>query len=169
MTFGAPREGGLIARDVVNHWSEESLTSIFSGFGEERYAKALARAIVDARTHAPIETSGALARIIERALPRRGKIHPATRIFQAIRIAVNDEFGALHEALPKALAVLAPSRRLAVISFHSGEDRIVKNIFRAAAARGEGEASKKPIIPTRVEITENARARSAKLRLFIKK
>ena len=170
MTF--QKEGAAFtARDVVNLWSEENLTLILSGFGEERYARRIAHAIVAARRAKPIETSGELAALVRAALPpsaRRSAIHPATKTFQAIRVAVNDERGALTEGLRKALTVLAPGGRIVVISFHSGEDRIVKRIFKEAEKNGAGNTNKKPIIPSREEVRTNPRARSARLRIFKK-
>lgn len=169
MTFRTGSEAGVTAREVVNRWSEESITAILKGFGEERKARAIARAIVAARAHHPIETSRALADIISTVKGvSRGRTHPATRAFQAIRMAVNDELPALTEGLGKALALLAPGGRLAVISFHSGEDRIVKRMFREAQTGGAGTASKKPLVPSREEVRENPRSRSAKVRIFIR-
>lgn len=162
-------EGVLTARQVVNEWGEENLATILQGFGGERYAKRIARAIVAARERAPIETSKALADIVSSAVPRSGRIHPATKTFQAIRMAVNDELPALEEGLCKALAALNAGGRIVVISFHSGEDRIVKRFFKEAEKNGIGTTSKKPIVPSQEEVWNNPRSRSAKLRIFIKK
>lgn len=160
------------ARDVVNNWSEKSLSDIIYGFGEERYARKIANAIVSAREEKPIETSGELADIIINAVPasyRHGKIHPATRTFQAIRIAVNDELGALRDGVIKGFERLAPGGRMAVISFHSLEDRIVKDFFREMKNQGKAELiTKKPLTPSIEEISENPRSRSAKLRIISK-
>ncbi len=164
-------EGKPTAREVVNRWSEENLATILEGFGDERRARRIARAIVLAREAKPIETSKGLADIIAAALPpraRSGKTHPATRAFQAIRMAVNDELSALAEGLSKAFAALKQGGRIAVISFHSGEDRIVKRFFKEAEKRDEGSTSKKPVAPSPSEVSANARARSAKLRVFVK-
>lgn len=164
--------GEVNARDVVNNWSEKSLSDIIYGFGEERYARKIANAIVSSREVKPIETSGELADIIINAVPasyRRGKIHPATRTFQAIRIAVNDELGALRDGVIKGFERLAPGGRMAVISFHSLEDRIVKDFFREM--KNEGKATlltKKPLTPSIEEISANPRSRSAKLRIISK-
>jgi 16S rRNA (cytosine1402-N4)-methyltransferase len=148
MTFGKRKEG-LTAREIVNRWDEKNIAAVIRGFGEERQANRIARAIVAARMRKPIETSGALAEIIARVLRRRGRIHPATKTFQALRIAVNDELGALAEALPKCFRSLAAGGRMAVISYHSGEDRIVKSFFRAKAKDGAGLLlTKKPVVPT---------------------
>lgn len=173
MTFQAePREGALTARAIVNEWAEESLIDIFKGYGEERFAGRIARAIVYAREIKPIETTGELAGIIENAVPRfvrYGKIHPATKVFQALRITVNDELGALREGLAKGFARLAPHGRIAVISFHSLEDRIVKNFFKERADEGSGIlVTKKPIVPSDQEIAHNSKSRSAKLRILEK-
>lgn len=167
MTYG---EGGETAADIVNASSEEELADILFTYGEERFARGIARSIVARRAHERILTTAQLVRAIEEGVPawyRRRKIHPATKTFQALRIATNDEIGALREGLAAALAALAPGGRLAVISFHSIEDRIVKNMLRDAVQAGAGErASKKPIVPSRSEIRANRRARSAKLRVF---
>ncbi|MDD3531160.1 MAG: 16S rRNA (cytosine(1402)-N(4))-methyltransferase RsmH [Candidatus Pacebacteria bacterium] len=166
MTYG---EGGETAADIVNTSSEEELADIIFTYGEERFARSIARSIVAARAKERILTTGALVAAIESGVPawyRTGKTHPATKTFQALRIATNDELGALKEGLAAALAVLAPRGRLAVISFHSIEDRIVKNVLRAEAEAGQGEATKKPVSPSRTELLANRRARSAKLRVF---
>ncbi len=167
MTYG---EGGETAADIVNTYSERQLADLIYTYGEERFSRGIARAIVDARAKERILTTGALVAAVEAGTPRwyhTRKIHPATKTFQALRIAVNDEFAALREGLTQALDALAPHGRLAIISFHSSEDRIVKNILRGAADRGIGSLSpKKTIVPTRAEILANRRARSAKLRIF---
>ena len=167
MTYG---DSGETAADIVNTSSEEELANIIFTYGEERFARPIARAIVAARAKSRILTTGALVAAITAGTPKRyheGKIHPATKTFQALRIAVNDELGALREGLAAALNSLAPGGRLAVISFHSIEDRIVKNNLRSAAEAGQGVLSpKKPIVPTRAEVLANRRARSAKLRVF---
>ena len=156
----------------MNTWGEESLADIFYGFGGERYSRRIARAIVERRGKKPFTTSRELADAIATAIParyRHGKIHPATRTFQALRIAVNDELGALTEGLQAAWQLLKPGGRIAVISFHSVEDRLVKNTFAQWKKSGEGELfSKKPIVPSRAEEQENPRARSAKLRVVQK-
>lgn len=167
MTYG---EGGETAADIVNSSSEEDLSDIIYGYGEERFARGIARAIVVARGEERILTTGALVKAIEAGTPawyRQRKIHPATKTFQALRIAVNDEIGALREGIAAALSALAPGGRLAVISFHSIEDRVVKNLLRDAAKSGLGTVNpKKPITPSRAELLANRRARSAKLRVF---
>jgi 16S rRNA (cytosine1402-N4)-methyltransferase len=167
MTYG---EGNETAADIVNSSSEADLADLISAYGEERFARGIARAIVAARAEARILTTGALVRAILAGTPRwyhTQKIHPATKTFQALRIATNDEIGALRDGLSAALRSLAPGGRLAVISFHSIEDRIVKNILRDAAEAGLGTMNpKKPIAPSRAEVAANRRARSAKLRVF---
>lgn len=173
MTFGRKiKEEDITAYDVVNEWEERNLSDVIYGYGEEKYARRIARAIVQRREKGPIKTSLELSEIIKRAVPifyRFGRIHPATRTFQAIRIAVNDELRALEEGLNKGFDILAGSGRMAVISFHSLEDRIVKNFFRSKLADDMGELiNKKPIIPSDEEIKRNPRSRSAKLRIFKK-
>jgi 16S rRNA (cytosine1402-N4)-methyltransferase len=178
MTFKSnASEEDTTAYDVVNKWKEESLADVIYGYGEEKYARRIARAIVEARKGEKgekneIKTSGQLAEIVKGAVPmfyRFGRIHPATRTFQAIRIAVNDELQALEEGLLKGFGILGGGGRMAVISFHSLEDRIVKNFFKLLAAEEKGEIlNKKPITPSEEEINKNPRSRSAKLR-FIQK
>lgn len=167
MTYG---ESGETAADIVNSSSEEDLADLIFTYGEERFARPIARAIVAARAKERILTTGALVEAIKAGTPKwyqQGKTHPATKTFQALRIAANDEIGALREGLAAALRALAPGGRLAVISFHSIEDRIVKNTLRDAVEAGQGLLSpKKPITPSRAEILKNRRARSAKLRVF---
>src|SRR5205814_2460306 len=123
----------LDARAIVNEWPEKELVTIFRRYGEERYARQIAKAIVRRRRDEPFERTGELVDTIRAAIPapaRFGEGHPAKRVFQALRIAVNDELGSLETALPAALAMLRPGGRLAVISFHSLEDRIVKHFLR---------------------------------------
>ncbi len=175
MTYGegGPSNGlgtGETAADIVNTYSERQLADLIYTYGEERFSRGIARAIVDTRAKERILTTRALVAAVEAGTPRwyhTRKIHPATKTFQALRIAVNDELAALREGLTQALDALAPNGRLAIISFHSSEDRIVKNILRDAADRGIGSLSpKKAIVSTRAEILANRRARSAKLRVF---
>ncbi|NLE07177.1 MAG: 16S rRNA (cytosine(1402)-N(4))-methyltransferase RsmH [Parcubacteria group bacterium] len=173
MTFKSNTdEEDTTAYDVVNKWSEDSLVSILQGYGEERYAKRIAKSIVSARKLKPIETSKTLAEIVKNAVPvfyRFGRIHPATRTFQAIRIAVNDELNALQEGLKKGFQILKQDGRMAVISFHSLEDRIVKNFFKLLSSEDQAEIiTKKPIVATEEELIRNPRARSAKLRIIKK-
>ncbi len=161
---------GETAADIVNSSSETALADLIFTYGEERFARGIARAIVEARSKERILTTEVLVSAIKVGTPKwyhEGKINPATKTFQALRIAVNDEIGALREGLSAALNSLSPLGRLGVISFHSIEDRIVKNILRDAVHAGLGTLlSTKPIVPTRSEILANRRARSAKLRVF---
>jgi 16S rRNA (cytosine1402-N4)-methyltransferase len=175
------------ARDLVNGASERELIDIFRGYGEERYAKQIARAIVRRRKEQPFERTGVLVETIKAAIPapaRFGEGHPARRVFQALRIAVNDELAALEAALPAALDTLRPGGRLAVISFHSLEDRIVKRYFRReehgctcppdfpVCVCGREPSlrvlTKKAIRPSAEEIALNPRAGSARLRAALK-
>ncbi len=169
MTLSAETKmGEVTAKEAVNEWSEESLADVIYGFGGERQARRIARAIVRAREEVPIETSAQLAHVIERAVHRRGKVHPATRTFQALRIAVNDELGALEQLLGDVPELLTPGGRVAIISFHSLEDRLVKHAFRAYEKGGVGTTQKKPIVPSPEEVARNPRARSARLRILFK-
>lgn len=178
------QQQALSAYEVVNDWSRQELRRILWEYGEERYAPQIAAAIDRARQQQPIETTVQLADIIRAAMPpaaRREKQHPAKRSFQAIRIAVNDELMAVQEAMERAIDALAPGGRLAVITFHSLEDRIVKNAFQKAAQgctcpkdfpicvcgnKAKVKlAARKPTLPSTEEIARNPRARSAKLRV----
>lgn len=160
------------AADIVNTWDEEDIANVIYAYGEEQFARRIARDIVAAREKAPIKTTTDLVKIITNAVPvfyRRGRINPATKTFQALRIVVNDELGSLQTALEKGFDKLVPDGRFAVISFHSLEDRIVKNFFREKDRVGEGEIiNKKPILPSPEEVKENPRSRSAKLRVIKK-
>lgn len=173
MTFRAePKEGDLTAREIVNEWGSDSLTDIISGYGEEKFAWRIAQAIVAAREKKPIETTAELTEIVRMALPafaRHAKLHPEAKTYQALRIAVNDELGALREALTKGFERLAPGGRMAVISFHSLEDRIVKEFFKKWADEERGTIlTKKPIAPGEEELAVNPKARSSKLRIIEK-
>lgn len=178
-----PSDGGATAADLVNTWDEGELADIFYRYGEEPLGRKLARAIVRAR---PFSTTSELAAAIERAAPRRHDqhLHPATRVFQALRIAVNDELDTLAATLPHAIDLLAPRGRLAVISFHSLEDRIVKEAFKLASTdcicppktpicvcghkATVRPLTKKPLTADDAEIAQNPRSRSAKLRVVEK-
>lgn len=178
-----PTSQAVSAADIVNGWGEAELADLFYNYGEEHDSRRLARAVVTGR---PFATTRQLADAIERAArrPKPGKktIHPATRVFQALRIAVNDELGAVERVLPLAINLLRPGGRLAVISFHSLEDRLVKTAFRAASLEvvsppgmrlDEQRAlvrlvTRKPITAGEAEITANPRSRSAKLRVVEK-
>jgi len=158
---------GLSAAEILNSWSERAIALILKGFGEERHAKIIAKRIVERRKEKPFKTTNDLVEVVG---GKQGKIHPATKTFQAIRIAVNEELDALEEGLAKAFSLLSSGGRLAVISFHSLEDRIVKNFVRDRVKNEEANSiTKKPIIPTDIEVRENPRARSAKLRILEKK
>jgi 16S rRNA (cytosine1402-N4)-methyltransferase len=168
-------EGPLMARDLIRRLSAEEMTKILREFGEERWAGRIAKAIARQRRVRPLETTGDLVKVILSAVPSyRSRIHPATRTFQALRIAVNEELSCLAEFLRECPGLLRPGGRLAVISFHSLEDRIVKEHFRSWGRRRKGEISPfrlltpKPVVPSPEEIRNNPRARSAKLRAIEK-
>jgi len=168
MTFSKSPEG-VTAEQIVNEWGEDTLTTLLESYGEEKQARRIARRIVEARGTSRISTTLQLADVVESVVKRRGKIHPATKTFQALRMAVNDEFQGLREGLLKAWEVLLPHGRLAVISFHSIEDRTVKDYFRELAQSGAGKLiTKKPIVPAQEEVARNPRSRSAKLRIIEK-
>jgi 16S rRNA (cytosine1402-N4)-methyltransferase len=176
--------GSLSAREVVNEWDERELATIFRRFGEERFARQIARAIVLRRSEQPFERTADLVETIKGAIPaprRFGDGHPAKRVFQALRIAVNDELAALERVLPAAVSMLRPGGRIAVISFHSLEDRIVKRFF-AAEARGcvcppdlpvcvcgrepvLRLLTRKAVRPSPAEVADNPRSASARLRV----
>lgn len=173
MTFATPSENPLVtAMSIVNSWKEETLADIIYGYADERYAKRIAKKIIETRQEKEIKTTNDLVEIISQAVPavyRKGKIHFATKTFQAIRMAVNDELGALQEGLEKGFMRLRSGGRMSVISFHSGEDRIVKNFFRDKAKDKKGILiNKKIITASEEEIRKNPRSRSAKLRIIEK-
>jgi len=161
---------GITAAEIVNSYPKDELANIIWKFGEERASRRIADAIWQARRKTKITTTRQLADIVTVAKGgRRGRIHPATQTFQALRIAVNEELDTLTQTLPQAIELLNPQGRLAVISYHSLEDRIVKHIFRDIAKTGSIQLiTKKPITPTREEIQNNPRSRSAKLRIITK-
>lgn len=170
MTLGDPADYSFTARDIVNEWDEHVLADIIFGYGEERFARRIAKRIVETRVETPIETSKQLSDIIISAYPaaaRHGRTHVATKTFQAIRIAVNEELAVIEELIEQGLNLLSPGGRLAIITFHSIEDRVVKHAFKAAAAAERGVViTKKPITASSEELENNPRARSAKLRIF---
>lgn len=178
MTMGNPSKYSFTAADIVNNWSEESIADIVFGYGEERYARCIARNIMNYRSKKKIETTFELAEIVKMSLPKhlrssagmrgRKRIHPATKTFQALRIAVNDELNALKEGLESGYRSLIKGGRMAVISFHSLEDRIVKNFYKESALSGAKIITKKPIAASDQELAENHRSRSAKLRIIEK-
>ena len=160
---------GATAAESIRSVDERTLADVIYEFGEERHARRIARAIVEARGRGVIDTTGQLADIVRRAIPRKGysRIDPATRTFQAIRIWVNRELEGLETFLADAAQRLAPGGRMAVISFHSLEDRIVKHTLRGLQAAGEiglTVRTKRPVVPSETEVERNPRARSAKLR-----
>jgi 16S rRNA (cytosine1402-N4)-methyltransferase len=161
------QSAGETAADLVARSTERELADAIYQYGEERFSRRIARAIVDARRDTPVATTGRLAAIVRRAIPRRGaRIDPATRTFQALRIWVNRELDGLDRFLEDAVRRLRAGARLVVITFHSLEDRIVKHTLRGLESRGAGVKvlTKKPIVPTDAEVSRNPRARSAKLR-----
>jgi 16S rRNA (cytosine1402-N4)-methyltransferase len=162
----------LTAKDILNLWDEENLADIIYYYSDERYAKRIAKNIVAARKLKKFETTFDLVDVIRLSVPKAylsGKTHFATKTFQALRIATNDEIGSLKEALDKSWQLLSSGGRIVAITFHSLEDRVVKEFFREKIKTGEGELPhKKPISPTREEIIQNPRSRSAKVRTIIK-
>ena len=161
------RRQSLTAADVINHWDETELANIFFQYGEERLSRRIARRIVEQR---PFQTTVELAEAIASSVPRKyryGRIHPATRVFQALRIAVNDELKSLETFLTKAPHSLVPGGRIVVISFHSLEDRLVKNAFRDSTLLQV--LTKKVILAQEDENVKNPRSRSAKLRIAQRK
>jgi len=167
-----PNEEDLTAEEIVNTWDEKNLADIIYGYGEERFSRRIARGIVEARTKTKIQNTADLVKIISDVVPgayRRGRIHFATRTFQALRIAVNDELRSLQTGLEKGFDALKPSGRMSVISFHSLEDRIVKKFFKTLEKEGKAILiNKKPILESEKELKNNPRARSAKLRILEK-
>lgn len=188
MSFGQKYEDseheGNKTKNIVNNYGEEELVRILKEFGEEKFAGNIARNIIKYRKEKNINSTGQLVEIIENSIPKKfknGKIHPATKTFQALRIATNEEINNLEEVLPQALRLLKKGGRLAVVTFHSLEDRIVKHFFKFESRdcvcppkfpvcqcghkAGVKIITKKPVLPTREEILKNNRSRSAKLRV----
>jgi len=163
----------LTAEKIINEWPKEKIEEVLADYGEEKFARKIAEKIVDQRKLGRIKTTFELIKVIKDAIPtsyQRGKIHYATRTFQALRIAVNDELENIKRVLPQAVALLQEGGRLVVISFHSLEDRIVKKFFVEQEKKGIIKIlNKKPITASREELSKNARARSAKLRVAVKK
>lgn len=173
MTFAhAPEADAVTAEVVVNEWSEESLATILRGFGEERFARSIAKHIVEARKSRPITSTTQLVEVIHQSTPgwyQRGKTHFATRTFQAIRMAVNDELGVVEAGIAGVMPYVKSGGRIAIITFHSIEDRLVKQRFRTLAQHGAVTlVNKKPIVSSESELKDNPRARSAKLRVVEK-
>ncbi|MEH7414203.1 16S rRNA (cytosine(1402)-N(4))-methyltransferase RsmH [Neobacillus drentensis] len=177
-------DADISAYDVINHWTYEDLVRIFFRYGEEKFSKQIARKIESARANKPIETTGELVELIKDAIPapaRRKGGHPAKRVFQAVRIAVNDELAVFEKSLNQAIDIINPKGRISVITFHSLEDRICKAAFKKASETPPLPhglpiipdeykpilklVSRKPILPTESELEQNNRARSAKLRI----
>lgn len=174
MSFKVNPDGGdKTAYEVVNHYKEEDLARIIFEYGEERFARRIARNIVSFREKSPIESTQDLVDIVFKSLPynkEKSKIHPATKTFQAIRIEVNDELNHIKKVLIDGFDSLNPKGRFLIISFHSLEDRLVKYFFRDVKERGLGEIiTKKPLIASAEELAHNSRSRSAKLRILEKK
>lgn len=167
-----PGENDLTAYEIVNNWSEETLADIIYGFGEEKYSRKIAKGIVEARADKEIKTTFDLVLIIEKEIGKyyKGKkINPATKTFQALRIATNSELSNLEQVIQKGFKRLSVGGRMAIISFHSLEDRIVKKAFVELKQKGYGRViTKKPIVPSIEEVKSNPRSRSAKLRLIEK-
>lgn len=178
------QSASLTAREIVNEWPEREIARILFQYGEEKFSRRIAKVIVEKRQQAPVETTGQLVELIKEGIPaaaRRTGGHPAKRSFQALRIAVNDELGAFEEGLHAAIRCLAPGGRASVITFHSLEDRICKQIFASYVEKctcppdfpmcvcgGKGLlklVNRKPLVPTEEELAHNTRARSAKLRV----
>jgi 16S rRNA (cytosine1402-N4)-methyltransferase len=162
---------GVKAADLINILTKGELYELFTKFGEEHHAYAISSSIVRARQIKRIETTSELVNIVRRSVPRKAQtVNPATRVFQALRIVVNDELNNIKEALPKAVTLLQAEGRLAIISFHSLEDRIIKNTFKDFEEKDLGTIiTHKPIVPHVEELAQNNRSRSAKLRVFEKK
>jgi len=168
----SPKFTTLTAAQILNTWSKKDISKILKHYGQEKFASKIAQLIVEERKKRPLKTTFQLVEIVKKAIPKRyqfRKIHPATKVFQALRIAVNQELENLKKGLNQSLKVLAKNGRLVVISFHSLEDRIVKRFFKEKQEENILKIlTKKPITPTQKEISDNPRSRSAKLRASIK-
>ena len=167
-----PSPEDVTAMDIVNSWGENNIADIIYGYGEEKFSRRIARAIVDARQKKKFETTFDLVKVVNESVPasyRKGRINCATKTFQALRIATNDELGALQEGLAKGFEAMKVGGRMSVISFHSLEDRIVKNFFRDKQKENQAKLiNKKPITASDEELKNNPRSRSAKLRVLEK-
>lgn len=188
MSFGSKKNNYTNTTEkIINNWNENDLTQIIKDFGEERFAKKISKEIIRSRKENLIKTTNQLVKIINKAIPSKfhhGKIHPATRTFQALRIATNRELDSLEKALPQALDLLKKQGKIIIISYHSLEDRIVKKFFQNQSKKCICEnilpicecnhkpkikiLTRKPLTPTKDEISKNTRARSAKMRIAIK-
>ena len=168
----SPKNNELTAEKIINTWPEEAIETILREYGEERFAHRISRGIIQARHDKNISTTAELVKIISRSVPQfylKSRLHPATKTFQALRMAVNDELGNLERALEDAVYILGARGKIAVISFHSLEDRIFKNFFKERSREGSIKIlTPKPVGPEKKEIYENPRARSAKLRVATK-
>lgn len=167
-----PKAPGPTAAEILNTYSEPNLAGLFLELGEERWSRRIARRIVVARRRTPINTTSQLVELIRQAIPSKawqGRIHPATRVFQALRIAVNQELEKLTAFIPLAVSLLSPGGRLVIIAYHSLEDRIVKQQFLTLEKTGQlRRLTRKPMIPSPAEVHRNPQARSAKLRVGVK-
>ncbi|NQU82695.1 MAG: 16S rRNA (cytosine(1402)-N(4))-methyltransferase RsmH [Parcubacteria group bacterium] len=165
------QQGELTAYEIVNGWPKEEIEKLIYSFGEERFARLIAQSIIDTRKKQKIETTLQLAEAVKNGVPVKfhfGRIHPATKTFQALRIVVNEELESINKVMPQVLKVLKKKGRIVVISFHSLEDRIIKNFFRDRERKGDIKIlTKKPVIACLEELDNNPRARSAKLRAAI--
>ncbi|HEY4502203.1 MAG TPA: 16S rRNA (cytosine(1402)-N(4))-methyltransferase RsmH [Candidatus Paceibacterota bacterium] len=171
MSYGPGPRSGFTAAEILNTFTEKALADIFFGYGEERYARRIAAAVVARREQQPFATTLELVEVIKDAVPaayRRGRLHPATRSFQALRIAVNDELKVIESGLAAAWDLLSCGGRIVVISFHSIEDRVVKRLFASLAKKDGQLLYKKPLTPSAAEVKENPASRSAKLRALQK-
>ncbi len=172
MSYSTRPRSGFTAAEALNEWSEKVLADVFFGYGEERFARRIAKAVVERRKTKPFASTLEFVEVVRDAVPaayRRGRLNPATKSFQALRIAVNDELGVIDQGIRAAWKHLACNGRIAVITFHSIEDRAVKRLFAEFAKSGEGKLIyKKPLTATASEIASNPSARSAKLRAITK-
>jgi 16S rRNA (cytosine1402-N4)-methyltransferase len=170
MRLDTSDDHALTAAEIVNHWSAEDIVDILRHYADERWARRIVDGIIQARTQGSIVSTGQLVEIIRQAIPKKFQhtgIHPATKTFQALRIAVNREFEILEHAVPLLAQSLVPGGRLCIITFHSGEDRIVKHLFRGLAQSGSFSIiEKKGITPSEEELASNPRSRSARLRIL---
>jgi len=171
MSYGKKAASGFTAQEILNEWDEETIANVLYGYAQERYARKIAKAIVERRALQPITSTIELSELVRDAVPpayRHGRVHPATKTFQALRIAVNDEMGVTERGIRAAWQHLACGGRLVVITFHSIEDRLVKQLFAELSKQDGRLLFKKPQSPSREEIIHNPRARSAKLRAIEK-
>jgi 16S rRNA (cytosine1402-N4)-methyltransferase len=171
MSYGPRPASGFTAAEILNNWEEKVIADVLYGYGEERYARKIAKAIVERRATKAFETTIELVETIRDAVPpsyRHGRINPATRSFQALRIAVNDELGSIEKGVTAAWDHLQVNGRLIVITFHSIEDRLVKQMFANYAKHGGKLLVKKPLVPEQSEMSRNPSARSAKMRAIEK-